>query len=61
MNMRNKKWATDYRPTIERKTGLADVDRLYSRAYLRHLFIEREEPPALQIASMSQPGFLTPG
>ena len=54
MNMRNKKWATDFSP-IE-ADGAADVDRLYSRAYLRHLFIA-QELLALQIASIHNLAF----
>ncbi|MDP4278143.1 MAG: tRNA guanosine(34) transglycosylase Tgt, partial [Bacteroidota bacterium] len=54
MNMRNKKWATDFSP-IE-VDGAADVDRLYSRAYLRHLFIA-QELLALQIASIHNLAF----
>lgn len=54
MNMRNKKWANDFLP-IE-ADGAADVDRLYSRAYLRHLFIA-EELLALQIASIHNLAF----
>ncbi|HBL72456.1 MAG TPA: tRNA guanosine(34) transglycosylase Tgt [Bacteroidales bacterium] len=56
MNMRNKKWATDFTPIEE--DGAADVDRLYSRAYLRHLFIA-EELLALQIASIHNLAFYT--
>lgn len=54
MNMRNKKWATDFSP-IE-ADGAADVDRQYSRAYLRHLFIA-DELLALQIASIHNLAF----
>jgi len=56
MNMRNKKWATDFTPIEE--DGAADVDRLYTRAYLRHLFIA-EELLALQIASIHNLAFYT--
>lgn len=49
MNMRNRKWADDFRPIWE--DGPTDVDRIYSRAYLRHLFIA-EEILAMQIASI---------
>lgn len=54
MNMRNRKWATDYRPIQE--DGPTFVDREYSRAYLRHLFIA-EELLAMQIASIHNLGF----
>ena len=47
MNMRNKKWATDFSPIEE--DGASYVDTAYSRAYLRHLFIS-QELLALQIA-----------
>lgn len=56
MNMRNKKWATDFTPIEE--DGAAEVDRLYTRAYLRHLFIA-EELLALQIASIHNLAFYT--
>ncbi len=49
MNMRNAKWAKDFSPIQE--DGAADVDRLYSKAYLRHLFIA-QEILAMQIASI---------
>lgn len=48
MNMRNKKWADDFGP-IDPK-GTSFVDSIYSRAYLRHLFISGEMFAA-QIAS----------
>lgn len=48
MNMRNKKWADDFSP-IE-IDGASEVDRMYSRAYLRHLFVS-QEILAMQIAS----------
>ena len=40
MNMRNRKWADDFSP-IDPK-GSSFVDRTYSRAYLRHLFVSGE-------------------
>ena len=40
MNMRNKKWADDFSPIQE--DGASYVDRAYSKAYLRHLFISQE-------------------
>ncbi len=54
LNMRNKRWATDFSP-IEAE-GAADIDRLYSKAYLRHLFIA-EELLALQLASIHNLAF----
>jgi queuine tRNA-ribosyltransferase len=54
MNMRNKKWANDFSPIDE--DGDAEVDKIYSRAYLRHLFIA-EELLALQIASIHNLAF----
>jgi len=54
MNMRNKKWATDF--SILEEDGAADVDRIYSKAYLRHLFIA-DELLALQIASIHNLAF----
>lgn len=54
MNMRNSKWADDFRPIWE--DGPTDVDRIYSRAYLRHLFIA-EEILAMQIASIHNLAF----
>ena len=40
MNMRNKKWANDFTPIQE--DGPSDVDRIYTKAYLRLLFIADE-------------------
>lgn len=54
MNMRNKKWADDFSPLWE--DGPSYVDRVYSRAYLRHLFIA-EELLAMQIASIHNLAF----
>ena len=54
MNMRNKKWADDFSPIQE--DGAAYVDRAYSKAYLRHLFIS-QEILALQIASIHNLAF----
>ena len=48
MNMRNKKWADDFSPIQE--DGASEVDTMYSKAYLRHLFIA-QEILAMQIAS----------
>lgn len=49
MNMRNKKWADDFSPIWAESPSM--VDRVYSRAYLRHLFIS-QELLAMQIASI---------
>lgn len=54
MNMRNKKWATDFSPIDE--NGASFVDTLYTKAYLRHLFIT-DEILALQIASIHNLAF----
>ncbi|MFZ4455664.1 MAG: tRNA guanosine(34) transglycosylase Tgt [Bacteroidales bacterium] len=54
MNMKNKRWADDFSP-IE-ADGASEVDRLYSKAYLRHLFISNELL-ALQIASIHNLAF----
>lgn len=54
LNMKNKKWANDFSPIdIE---GTSSVDLLYSKAYLRHLFIVNEIL-ALQIASIHNLAF----
>lgn len=54
MNMRNEKWKRDFSPLDE--NGTADVDKIYSKAYLRHLFISGEIL-ALQIASIHNLAF----
>ena len=54
MNMRNKKWADDFSPIQE--DGPSSVDRAYSKAYLRHLFVS-QEILALQIASIHNLAF----
>ena len=54
MNMRNKKWADDFSP-IE-IDGASEVDRMYSLAYLRHLFVS-QEILAMQIASIHNLAF----
>ena len=54
MNMRNKKWADDYSPLQE--DGPSYVDHVYSKAYLRHLFIS-QEILAMQIASIHNLAF----
>lgn len=54
MNMRNKKWATDFSPIEE--GGASYVDEAYTKAYLRHLFIS-DEFLAMQIASLHNLAF----
>ncbi|MBR6639026.1 MAG: tRNA guanosine(34) transglycosylase Tgt [Muribaculaceae bacterium] len=54
MNMRNKKWADDFSPIQE--DGPSYVDRQYTKAYLRHLFIA-DEILAMQIASIHNLAF----
>lgn len=54
MNMRNKKWADDFTPIQE--DGPSFVDRAYTKAYLRHLFVSKELL-AMQIASIHNLAF----
>lgn len=54
MNMRNKKWFDDFSP-IDAE-GASFVDKIYSKAYLRHLMIS-EELLALQICSIHNLAF----
>jgi len=54
MNMRNKKWADDFSPLQE--DGASVVDHVYSKAYVRHLFIANELL-AMQIASIHNLAF----
>lgn len=54
MNMRNKKWADDFEPLDA--GGPAWIDEVYSRAYVRHLFISNELL-AMQIASIHNLAF----
>ena len=54
MNMRNKKWADDFSPLDE--GGPTYVDEVYSKAYVRHLFVSNEIL-AMQIASIHNLGF----
>ncbi len=54
MNMRNKKWADDFSPLQE--DGASVVDLVYSKAYVRHLFIA-QELLAMQIASIHNLAF----
>lgn len=54
MNMRNKKWADDFSPLDE--GGPSYVDEVYSKAYVRHLFVSNELL-AMQIASIHNLAF----
>lgn len=54
MNMRNAKWARDFSPIWAESP--CHVDRVYSRAYLRHLFVS-QEILAMQIASIHNLAF----
>ena len=54
LNMRNRKWADDFSPIQE--DGPSYVDRTYTKAYLRHLFIS-DEILAMQIASIHNLAF----
>ncbi len=54
MNMKNEKWKNDFSPLDE--FGTSYVDRVYSKAYLRHLFISKELL-AMQIASIHNLAF----
>ena len=53
MNMRNKKWATDFSPIDPDGCSL---DRLHTKAYLHHLF-KAQELLAMQIASIHNLAF----
>ena len=53
MNMRNKKWEDDFSPI---DADGCDVDRIYSKAYLHHLF-KAQELLAMQIASIHNLAF----
>lgn len=54
MNMRNKKWETDFSPIDPE--GTASVDSVYTKAYLHHLF-KAQELLALEIASIHNLAF----
>lgn len=54
INIRNKKWETDFSPLDE--SGMTFVDRDYTKAYLRHLFMANEYL-AKQIATIHNLGF----
>ena len=53
MNMRNKKWEDDFSPI---DPDGCDIDRIYSKAYLHHLF-KAQELLAMQIASIHNLAF----
>ncbi len=54
MNMRNEKWKNDFSPLDE--NGTSYVDKVYTKAYLRHLCVTREFL-VLQIASIHNLAF----
>lgn len=54
INIRNKQWERDFSPIDP--NGFSFVDRYYSKAYLRHLFISKEMLGA-QIASIHNLAF----
>lgn len=54
MNMKNEKWRNDFSPLDE--FGTSYVDRCYTKAYLRHLFVSKELL-AMQIASIHNLAF----
>jgi queuine tRNA-ribosyltransferase len=54
MNMKNKKWESDFSPLDE--FGTSYVDSEYSKAYVRHLFVAKEYL-AKQIASIHNLAF----
>ena len=54
MNLRNKKWETDFSPIDP--NGTASVDTFYTRAYLHHLF-KAQELLAMEIASIHNLAF----
>lgn len=54
MNMKNQKWKDDFSPLDE--NGTSFVDKVYTKAYLRHLFVS-DEFLALQIASIHNLAF----
>jgi queuine tRNA-ribosyltransferase len=54
INIRNKKWATDFSPIDPE--GTSYVDSFYSKAYLRHLLVAKENL-AIQIATLHNLAF----
>ncbi len=54
MNMKNEKWAQDFSPLDE--NGTSYVDKVYSKAYVRHLF-KAKEYLGMQIATIHNLAF----
>lgn len=54
INIKNKKWEDDFSPIDD--MGITWVDTMYSKAYLRHLFVAKEML-GKQIASIHNLGF----
>ncbi|MCH3882471.1 MULTISPECIES: tRNA guanosine(34) transglycosylase Tgt [Tenacibaculum] len=54
INIKNKKWEQDFSPIDD--MGITWVDTMYSKAYLRHLFVAKEML-GKQIASIHNLGF----
>lgn len=54
INIRNKKWETDF--SLIDENGISFVDKLYTKAYLRHLMVNNEILGA-QIATLHNLGF----
>lgn len=54
LNIKNKKWENDF--SVIDEMGITFVDTLYSKAYLRHLFVSKEML-GKQIASIHNLGF----
>lgn len=54
MNMRNEKWKNDF--SLLDEYGTSYVDKVYTKAYLRHLFVSKELL-AMQIASIHNLAF----
>jgi queuine tRNA-ribosyltransferase len=54
INIKNKKWEADFSPLDP--NGTAYVDKVYTKAYLRHL-VKAKEPLAIQIATIHNLAF----
>ncbi len=54
INIKNNKWESDFSPLDP--NGTAFVDKVYSKAYLRHL-VKAKEPLAIQIATIHNLAF----
>jgi queuine tRNA-ribosyltransferase len=54
INIKNNKWETDFSPLDP--NGTAYVDKVYTKAYLRHL-VKAKEPLAIQIATIHNLAF----